>query len=229
MHNQTPINCIIVDDEVASQNVLKNFIHKTKGLQLQQICNNAEEAFIYLQLHSEIDLILLDINMPNQSGIEFYKKLQHPPKVIFTTAYPQYAVEGFELEAVDYLLKPIAYERFLTSIGKVLKRLNTAKEPVPYIVLKESKSLHKVFYNDILYLEAFGDYVRAHTVDKTIVTHSTFKNLIASLPLEFIKIHKSYCINTNRLEQVIGNMVIIAGHKIPIGQTFRDEVLKRLM
>ena len=223
------INCIIVDDEISSQKVLQHFVSKTDVLQLMETCSSAAEAFEYLQLHTDTDLIFLDINMPNQSGLDFYKNLKHPPKVIFTTAYPQYAVEGFEVEALDYLLKPISYQRFLTAIGKAIKLFSETEDLTDYIVLKENKSLHKVFYKDILYVEAFGDYVKVHTNNKTIVTHSTFKNIKEKLPAYFIRVHKSFCVNTNRLEQVTGNMVVIDNHNIPIGQTYKETVLKKLM
>jgi len=224
-----PIKCIIIDDELPAQNVLKHFISKTDVLQLMATCSSAAEAFEYLQLHPETDLIFLDINMPNQSGLEFYKHLKQPPKVIFTTAYPQYAVEGFEVEAIDYLLKPIAYERFLTAIGKAVKHFSELEKAIDFITLKENKSFHKVFFKDILYIEAFGDYVKVHTTHKTIVTHSTFKNLKKKLPAHFIRVHKSFCINANRLEQVTGNMVIMGKHQIPIGQTYKEKVLKKLI
>ena len=117
MSNNKTISCIIIDDELSSQKVLQHFVYETEVLELKQTYNNSVEAFKYLQLHPKIDLLFLDINMPRQSGFDFYKSLQHPPAVIFTTAYPQYAVEGFEVDATDYLLKPIAYERFLTAIN----------------------------------------------------------------------------------------------------------------
>ena len=223
------INCIIVDDELSSQKVLKHFISKTEVLQLRATCSNAAEAFEFLQLNTTIDLIFLDINMPNQSGLDFYKNLKHPPKVIFTTAYPQYAVEGFEVEALDYLLKPISYQRFLTAIGKAIKLFSEGTEISDFIILKENKALHKVFFDDILYVEAFGDYVKVHTTNKTIVTHSTFKNLKEKLPDHFMQIHKSFCVNTNKLEQIKGNTVIIDTHTIPIGQTYKEKVMKKLL
>jgi len=128
MSNNKTISCIIIDDELSSQKVLQHFVYETEVLELKQTCNNSAEAFKYLQLHPKIDLLFLDINMPRQSGLDFYKSLQHPPAVIFTTAYPQYAVEGFEVDATDYLLKPIAYERFLTAINKVLNTNNTSSK-----------------------------------------------------------------------------------------------------
>jgi DNA-binding LytR/AlgR family response regulator len=226
--NNIKIDCIIVDDEISSQNVLKNFISKTDVINLKQVCNNASEAFIYLQLHPAIQLIFLDINMPNQSGIDFIKSLQHPPKVIFTTAYPQYAVEGFELNATDYLLKPFSYERFLTAIGKVINTADHRLQNKDFTVLKENKKLFKIKYEDILFVEAFGDYVKVITSQKTVTTHSTFKKFIKTLPAHFLRVHKSFSVNLNKLEQISGNRIFIEKHQIPIGLTYKDSVLKKL-
>lgn len=222
------ITCLIIDDELSSQRVLQHFVSETEVLDLKATCNNTAEAFKYLQLHGKIDLLFLDINMPQQSGLDFYKTLKNPPLVIFTTAYPQYAVDGFEVNATDYLLKPIAYERFLTAINKVLIALNTNTEEDNFMVLKENKALHKVFYKDIQYVEAYGDYVKVHTEEKTITTHSTFSKLIESLPDYFLRTHKSFSINLNRLNHLSGNQIKINTHSIPIGQTYKQNVLKAL-
>ncbi len=222
------INCLIVDDELSSQRVLQHFIAETEVLELKATCNNAAEAFKYLQLHANIDLLFLDINMPQQSGLDFYKTLKNPPQVIFTTAYSQYAVEGFEVNAIDYLLKPIAYERFLTAINKVLNNETSIQNDDNFIVLKENKALHKVFYKDIQYVEAFGDYVKVHIQDKTITTHSTFSKLIENLPNNFLRTHKSFSINLNRMNHLSGNQITIDTHVIPIGQTYKQSVLKAL-
>lgn len=219
---------MVIDDEISSQNVLKNFISKTEILDLKQVCSSANEAFIYLQLHPGIELIFLDINMPNQSGVDFYKSLQHPPKVIFTTAYPQYAVEGFELNATDYLLKPFSYERFLAGIGKVISSTDKLSQSKNFIILKENKKLFKILYDDILFIEAFGDYVKVITSQNTFTTHSTFKNMIEHLPPYFLRVHKSFSVNLNKLEQVSGNRIFIENHHIPIGSTYKENVLKIL-
>jgi two-component system response regulator LytT len=228
MKSKTSITCLIVDDELSSQRVLQHFVAETKVLDLKATCNNAAEAFKYLQLYGSIDLLFLDINMPKQSGLDFYKTLKNPPQVIFTTAYPQYAVDGFEVNAIDYLLKPIAYERFLTAINKVLYKENSFNNNDDFIVLKENKSLHKVFYKDIQYLEAFGDYVKVHTEDKTITTNSTFSKLIESLPNNFLRTHKSFSINLNRMNHLSGNQITVDIHVVPIGQTYKQTVLKAL-
>ena len=226
MKNKTRISCIIVDDEPSSQRVLKYFIDDTTVLDLKATCSNTSEAFKFLQLNSTIDLLFLDINMPKQTGLDFYKSLKNPPEVIFTTAYSQYAVDGFEVNAIDYLLKPIAYERFLMAINKVIKNKMTTNND--FLILKENKVLHKVFYTDIQYIEAFGDYVKVHTTEKTIVTHSTFSKFMSSLPDNFLRIHKSFCINLNKMNRLSGNQITIDTHIIPIGQTYKDSVLKIL-
>jgi DNA-binding LytR/AlgR family response regulator len=222
------ITCIIVDDEISSQKVLQHFIGDVNTLELKATCNNAREAFKYLQLNSKIDLLFLDINMPNQSGLEFYKTLKDPPKVIFTTAYSQYAVEGFEVNAIDYLLKPISFERFLTAINKTISTLNIDNETSDFVILKENKSLHKVLFDNIQYIEAFGDYVKVHTDFKIIVTHSTFSNFINNLPNQFLRVHKSFSINLNKMSQISGNQITIEKHTIPIGQTYKQSVLNAL-
>ncbi len=228
MKTKSTITCLIIDDELSSRRVLQHFVAETSVLDLKGTCNNADEAFKHLQLHGEIDLLFLDINMPQQSGLDFYKTLKHPPQVIFTTAYPQYAVDGFEVNAIDYLLKPIAYERFSIAINKALITLDTNVDKDDFIILKENKALHKVFYKDIQYIEAFGDYVKVYTEEKTITTHSTFFKLIENLPNNFIRVHKSFSINLNRLNHLSGNQITIDAHVIPIGQTYKKSVLKAL-
>ncbi|WP_405576807.1 LytR/AlgR family response regulator transcription factor [Winogradskyella sp. Asnod2-B02-A] len=226
MKNKTRISCIIIDDEPSSQRVLKYFINETNVLDLKATCSNTAEAFNFLQLNSTIDLLFLDINMPKQTGLDFYKSLKNPPEVIFTTAYSQYAVVGFEVNAIDYLLKPIAYERFLMAVNKVIKTKTTTDND--FLILKENKVLHKVFYTNIQYIEAFGDYVKIHTTEKTIVTHSTFSKFMTSLPDNFLRTHKSFCINLNKMNCLSGNQITIDTHTIPIGQTYKDSVLKVL-
>jgi len=222
------ITCLIIDDELSSQRVLQHFIDETTILDLKATCNNAIEAFKYLKLNGNVDLLFLDINMPKQSGLDFYKTLKNPPEVIFTTAYPQYAVEGFEVNAVDYLLKPIAYERFLTAINKILDHHNNISSENDFVILKENKVLHKIFHKDIQYIEAFGDYVKVYIEDRTITTHSTFSKFIEGLPNYFLRTHKSFSINLNRMNHLSGNQITVDSHVIPIGQTYKQSVLKAL-
>ena len=228
MKHKTKISCLIIDDEISSQKVLQHFVAEVTVLDLKATCNNASEAFKYLQLNEYVDLLFLDVNMPNQTGLDFYKTLKNPPKVIFTTAYPQFAVEGFEVNAVDYLLKPISFERFLTAINKTISLLNIASDTRDFVILKENKSLHKINFDDILYLEAFGDYVKVHAENKTIVTHSTFSSLIENFPDYFLRVHKSFSVNLNKMTQVSGNQITVDNYTIPIGQTYRQSVLNAL-
>lgn len=228
MYNNKTISCIIVDDELSSQKVLQHFIAQTEVLDLKETCNNASEAFKYLQLNPSVDVLFLDINMPQQSGLDFYKNLKNPPAVIFTTAYPQYAVEGFEVNATDYLLKPIAYERFLTAIRKVINNSQTTEESNNFILLKENKALHKIEFSDILFVEAFGDYVKVHLADKIITTYSTFSGFLGQLPSNFLRVHKSFSINLNLMTKLSGNQITLDSHKIPIGQTYKAKVLEVL-
>jgi DNA-binding LytR/AlgR family response regulator len=228
MTSKPSITCLIIDDELSSQRVLQHFVAETEVLNLKATCNNTAEAFKYLQLYSNIDLLFLDINMPKQSGLDFYKTLKNPPQVIFTTAYPQYAVDGFEVSALDYLLKPIPYDRFLTAINKALIKENSIQNEDDFIVLKENKALYKVFFKDIQYIEAFGDYVKVHTEDKTITTHSTFSKFIKQLPHNFLRTHKSFSINLNRMNRISGNQITLDKHVIPIGKTYKQNVLKAL-
>ncbi|MDO1500744.1 LytTR family DNA-binding domain-containing protein [Winogradskyella maritima] len=220
------MNCLVVDDEVSSQNVLHHFIKSTDGLFLSGTCFSSDEAFKFLESNSTVDVIFLDINMPNETGLDFYKRLVNPPKVIFTTAYPQFAVDGFEVNAVDYLLKPIAYERFLSAV----ERLTYLDDNSIYdfLVLNENKVLHKVKLKDILYIEAFGDYVKVHTAQKTIMTLSTFTSFLEKLPQYFLRIHKSFSVNMEYISMLKGNQIIINHQRLPIGQTFKPEVLKAL-
>lgn len=148
--------------------------------------------------------------------------------MIFTTAYPQYAVDGFEVNALDYLLKPISYERFLIAINKAVKALDFKKASNTHILINENKTLHKVLFENLLFIEAFGDYVKVYTNHKTIITLSTFKAFINSLPANFLRTHKSFCVNVNKIEQIKGNVMVIENHKIPIGQTYKVKVINTL-
>ena len=225
--SETKIKCIIVDDETASQKVIEHFISETEILQLIASFSNPKDAFKYLQLNNNVDLIFLDINMPQQHGLDFYKSLNPGPPVIFTTAYPQYAVEGFEVNAIDYLLKPIPYDRFLKSIKKVRdSQVSSNTTEQSFIGIQENKAIYKVEIDSIIYIEAKGDYVKVITNKQTITTHSTFSNFIRQLPTSFLRIHKSFCINMGFITKLSGNQVEVDGYNLPIGQTYKAKVLQ---
>ena len=223
------IKCLIIDDEPSSQVVLKKFVADVDFLKLVKVCNNAIDALQVLKQNQNIDLLFLDVNMPKISGLTFYKSLQNPPEVIFTTAYPQYAVDGFEVNAIDYLLKPFSFERFFTAVNKVLEKRfsnGTKKEEEQFIFVKSSKTLHKINFKDILFVEAYGDYVKVHQEQQCILTNATFTSVLETLPSDiFVRTHKSFAINFKKMNTISGNQITIQKHKIPIGQKFKEEFL----
>ncbi|CAM1350637.1 LytR/AlgR family response regulator transcription factor [Tenacibaculum halocynthiae] len=219
------IQCVIIDDEPSSQNILKHLIGDVDFLEIAGICNDAVDAMTFLK-ETKVDLLFLDINMPNLSGISFYKMLNNPPLVIFTTAYSEYAIEGFDVNAIDYLLKPFSFERFLKAVQKVKNKLVLEKE---FIIIKSDKKLYQLKVNDILFVEALGDYIKIYTKDKVLVSYKTLRNILSLLPEnKYMQIHKSYIINQSKLDFVEGNQVTIGSKKIPIGQKFKINFLKRL-
>ncbi|MEE9363682.1 MAG: LytTR family DNA-binding domain-containing protein [Cellulophaga sp.] len=225
------INCLIIDDEPSSQTVLKHFISEISFLTLKGCCNSGMSALQKLEEVGPIDLLLLDINMPKISGIDFYKSLQNPPEVIFTTAYPKYAVQGFEVNAIDYLLKPFSFERFFTAINKFVdkNKLHQKEETTTsYLLVKSNKVLHKIEFDAILFIEAFGDYVKIFLKGKTILTCSTFSQFLKKLPQQFIRTHKSFAINIKQMNRIDGNRIHIQEHTIPIGLTYKEDFLIQL-
>ena len=216
------IRCLVIDDEPLARDVLESYIEEIDHLQLVKSCKDAIEASNVLK-EEEVDLLFLDINMPKLSGISFYKTLVHKPKVIFTTAYPDHAVEGFELEAIDYLLKPFSFDRFQRAVNK----LPTTKNPIndDFIMLKADKRNHKVDFEKILYFESIGDYVKVFLDEgKTLIISETLRKLEELLPSSFLRIHKSYIISISSIEYVEGNQIQLNDIKIPIGQSYRDNV-----
>ena len=237
MHSM--INVIIVDDEPLAQEVLENYIERLPDLKLVGKCSNAIEANEMLQKHS-VDLMLLDIQMPQLTGIDFLKTLTNPPLVVFTTAFSDYAIEGFELDALDYLLKPISFDRFLKAINRAKEQLELKDRPASaadgklepaedFIFVKADKKLVKVNYNDILYIEGLKDYVIIRMPDSRVITLQTMKSLETKLPAgTFKRIHRSYIVNLDHIEAVMGNMVEISekGQKkhLPVGKNYREDL-----
>ncbi|MES1220685.1 MAG: LytTR family DNA-binding domain-containing protein [Bacteroidota bacterium] len=225
------MRCAIIEDEPLAQNVLKKYIADYPFLELASVYNDAIEAHSIITT-GDIQLIFLDINLPRLSGISFLKTFTDPPMVIFTTAYPEFAVEGFELDAIDYLLKPFSFERFLKAVNKALIKQGSlnpankeAKNVDPFIFLKSDKKVYKIDFEKILYLEATGDYVKVITTENQYLVNNTLKNLIEELPVtDFMRVHKSYIISLDKIKYVEGNYIKIGTVDIPIGAAYRDDV-----
>jgi DNA-binding LytR/AlgR family response regulator len=233
------IKAIIVDDEPLALEVLETYISRIPEIQLVQKCENAFEANEALKNH-QIDLMFLDIQMPQLSGIDFLKTLANPPCVIFTTAYPDYAVEGFELNATDYLLKPISLERFMKAVNKVSEKLAAKRAEhdnnhhvegaEDFFFVKADKKLVKINFDDILYIEGLKDYVIIRQDTGRVITLQTMKSLEDRLPVaKFKRVHRSYIVNIKKITAILGNMVELmeAGKikQLPIGKNYRDELL----
>lgn len=243
----TMINVIIVDDEPLALDVLETYIEKLPDLNLVKKCNNALEANEALK-SNDIDLMFLDIQMPQLTGIDFLRTLANPPKVIFTTAYANYAVEGFELNAVDYLLKPISLDRFMKAVNKAQEQLSMEKRDAAgagtnneaagedgsdFIFVKADKKLIKVNYEDIVYIEGLKDYVIIRMNNGRVITLQTMKSLEEKLPpLLFKRIHRSYIVGIKKIKAVIGNMVEVIEKNqpkhLPIGKNYREELLEMI-
>lgn len=222
--------CIVIEDEPLAQNVLKKYIGEHPSLELVSVCSDAMEAQAILT-QQNIHLLFLDINLPKLSGINFIKTLVHPPLVIFTTAYPEFAVEGFELNAVDYLLKPFSFERFLKAVNKAIEKLSQATQVnttgnSSFIFIKSDKKIHKVDLESIQYIEAIGDYMKVVTDSGQLIVNETMKKMKEELPGNlFIRVHKSFIISRRKIRFIEGNYVQVVDKSIPIGATYRSEVL----
>ena len=230
------IKCMIVDDEPLAIKVLEKYISELPYLHLIDSFHQAIKASEALQKQA-VDLLFVDINMPKISGISLVKSLPDPPLVIFTTAYPEYAVEGFELEALDYLLKPFSFERFLKAVNKAVKELETANKLQQAdrvktggtLMIKADRKLYPLPYDQILYLQAFGDYVKIFTKEKLYLPKETLQNLEKSLPQsQFIRVHRSYLVALDAIQYIEGNHLTINDQMIPIGQSYRDHLLQQL-
>lgn len=230
------MNCLIVDDEKPARDLLTEYINKVPELNLVGICANAMEAQMKL-VGQDIDLLFLDIQMPHISGMDLLRSLHHPPLIILTTAYSDYAVEAFQYEVVDYLLKPIVFERFFQAIGKTRRRLNTTTTPLispssptppeDFIFIKADQLIHKIAFSDILYIESLREYIRIHTKDKRIVLRQALSDLLQKLPeQQFTRIHRSYIINLRHIDNIEGNMVRIGDKTLTISKRKKEEFLK---
>lgn len=220
------IKCILVDDEPLAQEIVAGYIELHPELELIRKCSNALEAFDALQ-NEHIDLMFLDIRIPSINGIDFVKALKNPPKIIFTTAFSEYAVQGFELDAIDYLLKPITPERFEKSIQKLFKvsRREEVSEEKKYTYFKVSGKLIKVFHADLCYAQSVKDYILLKTTSGSYLTHMTMKHLESLLPGEtFIRIHRSYLVNKQHIDALDKSGVKVASEMIPIGEHYKQNL-----
>ena len=237
MQHSNKIKCLVVDDELPAREILKQHIKGVDALQLTGTCASAVEAISFLK-DNHVDLIFLDIQMPQLLGTNFIRTLKMPPKVIFTTAFRKYALEGFELDAVDYLLKPISFERFLKGVNKVLQ-INFPTDQIPtsnsratnkdtassFLYFRADRKMVKVFFSDILFVEALKDYIKIVTTTKTIVTKYVLTTLAELLPNEeFLRIHKSYIVAINKIESYNADSIQIAKHELPIGRLYKYDV-----
>lgn len=228
--------CLLVDDEPPALEVLRHYIEATPMLEIIHECNHAIGAFEYLRMNP-VDLIFLDVQMPKLLGTELLKSLNHPPKVIFTTAFRDYAVEGFELGAIDYLLKPYSFDRFLKAVHKVLeleqKTTGVKEQPVVsterFLYVKADRKMVKVMIDDILYVESLKDYVRIFTGERQIITKQTITALEDMLPDDdFVRIHRSFIVSIRKIDSYNQHAVFVKKSELPIGPLYKLDIMKRL-
>jgi len=228
-----PIRCIVVDDEPLAVNLLADYLHKTPGMQLVLKTTHVLDALDSVQ-RGNADLLFLDIQMPELTGIQFMKIIRNACPVILTTAYAEYAMEGYEYDVVDYLLKPVTFERFMVAVEKAKRRLEKSApkempQPVEHIFIKTEYRIQKIDLNEILYIEALRDYIAIHTPAGKIMSLESLRNMEEILPANsFIRIHKSYIINQKKIEFLERGKVIINKQYLPVGETYKEKFLSRI-
>jgi DNA-binding LytR/AlgR family response regulator len=228
------VSCIIVDDEPLAREVLEKYVSRCPLLNLEASCSSAFEAMDVLD-RLPVGIVFLDINMPGLSGLSMIRTLERPPEIVFTTAYPEYAVDGFELDAADYLVKPFSFERFLKAVNKAIKRVEGATTGSPgegqkrSIMVKADGKIYPLELASISFMEAMGDYVRIHTDSGAITTYDTLKKMEALLPAEqFIRVHRSYIVALGKISFLEGNRLRVKDSDIPVGQSFRDRLINSM-
>ncbi|OJV50844.1 MAG: hypothetical protein BGO31_10210 [Bacteroidetes bacterium 43-16] len=230
------MNCLIVDDEVLAREVIEHYLLKIEGMVLVGKCSNAIEAFSALNKYP-VDLMFLDIKMPEISGLDFIKSLKHPPKIILTTAYSEYALEGYELDVSDYLLKPVSFDRFLKAVDKVRKSVTERKPEGPVaqeeeaFYVKSDRKLIKLIPSELIFIESQKNYVMIHTPTAQIMTYNTLNHMEEKLsPYHYLlRVHKSYIINKNFIRQVDNNVIYLQnGAEIPLGASYRDQFMDQV-
>ncbi len=230
--------CLIIDDEQLARRLLEDFVSKIPGLELKGLCKQPLEALEIME-QTPIDLLFLDIQMPELTGVDFLKTIKSRPATIFTTAYSEYALEGYQLDVVDYLVKPFSFERFLLAVNKAkefidMKRNNASHNSprtneAPYITLHADHKIYKVKLADILYIEGLKEYVSYYTREKRIIVLQSLKSIEETLPADrFIRVHRSYIVPIDRIRTLDGNQVQIGDKLIPVGRSYKEVVLKRV-
>jgi DNA-binding LytR/AlgR family response regulator len=227
--------CLIIDDEPLARDLMRSHIEKLGNFEIVAECSDAMKALQALR-STHVDLMFLDIQMPQITGIEFLKTLKNPPKVIITTAYREYAIEGFELDVVDFLLKPITFERFLKSVNKYFQvttdsttngeeRMPPATQEESFIYVKENKRVIKLLLKEILYIEGLSEYVKIYTENKRIVTKTSMTNMEEKLPDDgFMRIHKSYIVSLSKIEAFTSTSIEVTGKELPVGRSYKNRV-----
>ena len=231
------INCLIVDDEPVAREIIENHLQNISHMHVLASCKNAIEAFKEISAQ-QVDLIFLDINMPEISGLLFAKSINKNIKVIFTTAYREYAIDGFDLQAVDYLLKPISFDRLLQAVNKYLGESTPAASDMPaelieeksdFIFVRSDRKMIKLNFSDLNYIESFSDYIKIHLDDKTIVTRETISSIEAKLPQkDFLRIHRSYIVSFAKIESFTNECIEIKNKTLPISRSYKSDVMVRL-
>ena len=231
------ISCVIVDDEPMARVVLASFVDKIPNLELVKSCKNAMEAFEVVN-QQKIDIFFLDINMPDISGLSLAKSINQKSKIIFTTAYREYAVDGFNLQAVDYLLKPIPFDRFLQAINRYFEGVYFIENEIKteestlkndFIFVRSERKMVKINFDEILYIESLSDYIKIYLADNISTTRETISNIETKLPTNnFLRIHRSYIVNLKKVVSYTNEFVEIGKKAIPISRTYKENVLKKL-
>jgi DNA-binding LytR/AlgR family response regulator len=227
--------CLVIDDEELARTLLENYIGRLPNLELVGQCKDPMEAIQIMQ-EEPIDLLFLDIQMPGLTGIEFLRSLKQKPLVIFTTAYPDYAIEGYSLDVIDYLLKPFGFDRFVQAVNKASEMMqlksaatNTPTDAKDFILVKAEHRIHRIKYDDINFIQSMREYVAYYTPSGRILSLNSLKSLETELPADrFIRIHKSYIVAIEKVSVLEGNLVHIGKEKLPIGASYREEVLGRI-
>ncbi|BFO66296.1 LytTR family DNA-binding domain-containing protein [Chryseobacterium sp. S0630] len=219
------IKAIALDDEILALKIIENYAGKIENLSLEKVFNTQSDAQKYLNKFP-VDLIFLDIEMPSKNGMDFYKNISQNTKVIFTTAYSEYAVDAFSINAVDYLLKPFSFERFKAAVEKV--KINTDADEIKYLSIRADYKLHKINYDDILLIEGLDDYIQIHlTNHSTITARSSMKNIMEKLSeKDFVRVHRSYIVPIQNIKTIVNRNIHIGDFIIPIGETYKDLVMK---